>query len=118
MTCLQTWKKTVKKIKFLKYADDDMADMKKSVVRNFGKDAYLAILKTIKFDLNLLKDFPEMGRVPDEFEEFNLAQYRQIISAKNRIIYQVSDDVIFVHVVCNFRRDLKTLLIQRILKST
>ena len=104
-------------IKFLKYADDDMADMKKSLVRNFGKEVYKNVLNTIKSDLNKLKEFPGLGHVPEEFEEFNLIQYHQIISAKNKIIYEVTGKTIFVHIVCNFRRDLKTLLTQRILKS-
>jgi toxin ParE1/3/4 len=51
--------------------------------------------------------------VPAELEGFFGDSFRQVLSGRNRIIYQVRDDTVFLHLVADTRRDLPALL-QRI----
>jgi hypothetical protein len=44
----------------------------------------------------------------------NLTQYRQILSGMNRIIYEVRQDAVYIHLVVDTRRDLKDVLMQRL----
>ena len=46
----------------------------------------------------------------------NLTQYRQILSGMNRIIYEVRQETIYIHAVCDTRKDMKTLLMKRMLR--
>jgi len=45
-----------------------------------------------------------------------LQQYRQVISGMSRIIYELRDEVIYIHIVCDTRRDMRTLLSRRLLR--
>jgi hypothetical protein len=54
--------------------------------------------------------------VPDELETPNLTQYRQILSGKNRVIYEVRQDAVYVHLIVDTRRDLRKVLMSRLLR--
>ncbi|MFT0170474.1 type II toxin-antitoxin system RelE/ParE family toxin [Paraburkholderia mimosarum] len=55
----------------------------------------------------------DSGHTPAELEGFVDERFRQALSGKNRIIYQVRDETVFIHLVIDTRRDLPALL-QRI----
>ena len=57
--------------------------------------------------------YPDGGHMPAELEGFVDERFRQALSGRNRIIYQVRDDTVFIHLVVDTRRDLPALL-QRI----
>ena len=71
----------------------------------------------LKKSIRVLSDFPYSGAIPEEFERLNISQYRQIISGMNRIIYEVRQDILYIHIIVDARRDLKTLLIRRLLRT-
>ncbi|AQH01916.1 plasmid stabilization protein [Burkholderia sp. KK1] len=60
-----------------------------------------------------IRRFPDSGHVPVELDDFADDTFRQVLSGKNRVIYQVRDDILYIHLVCDTRRDLQALL-QRI----
>ncbi len=60
--------------------------------------------------------FPRLGSMPSALETLNLTQYRQILSGKNRIIYKVRQDAVYVHLIVDARRDLKDVLMQWLLR--
>lgn len=59
---------------------------------------------------------PRVGKLPDELTALNLRQYRQVLAHRNRILYELRDELAFVHVICDARMDLRTLLMRRILE--
>jgi hypothetical protein len=50
--------------------------------------------------------------------ELNMTEFRQTISGAHRVIYQVADNMVYVHIVCDLRMDLTALLHRRLLRST
>jgi toxin ParE1/3/4 len=64
-----------------------------------------------------LSDFPDSGSRVDELRELNMNQFRQAISGSNRVIDLIADDTVYVHVVCDSRMDLTSLLHRRLLRS-
>lgn len=102
---------------FLKSAEQDLQELKTYLVRNFGRDAWLASYGRIKESVGILQAFPLAGKLPEELENLNLTQYRQLISGMNRIIYEVRQETIYIHVVCDAHRDMKTLLMKRVLRG-
>jgi len=60
--------------------------------------------------------FPLGGNVPEELERLNLTQYRQVVSGMSRIIYEVRQEIIYIHIVCDTRKDMKALLTRRLLR--
>ncbi|WP_198084303.1 type II toxin-antitoxin system RelE/ParE family toxin [Variovorax sp. E3] len=102
------------KVVFLQSAEADLKDLRRYVIKNFGSTAWASSYAKIKESVALIEAHPQAGRVPDELEDLNVAQYRQVISGMNRIIYEVRVDAAYIHLVCDTRRDLKGLLMRRI----
>jgi len=100
----------------LKSAEQDLRDLRTYLLRQFGRDIWLESYEKIKVVIGNLKTFPFSGAVPDALEQINLAQYRQVLSGKNRIIYEVRQNIVYVHIVADSRRDMKTLLTRRLLR--
>jgi plasmid stabilization system protein ParE len=100
----------------LKSAEQDLQDLRNYLLEQFGRAAWLESYALIKTAINSLRAFPFSGSVPEALEEINLAQYRQLIAGKNRIIYEVRQPTIYVHIVADCRRDMKTLLMRRLLR--
>ena len=73
-------------------------------------DAYAKIKKAV---LNLER-FPGAGHAPPELPA---THFLEIIAAKNRVIYEVVSDVVYIHVICDCRQDFKTKLARRPLRA-
>ena len=101
---------------FLKSAELDLKELTGYIVRNFGKDAWQASYAKIKDAVNTIGTFPLGGNVPEELERLNLTQYRQVIAGMNRIIYEVRQEITYIHIVCDTRKDMKSLLTKRLLR--
>ena len=100
----------------LQSAEQDLKELRTYLIKQFGNQAWQNSYASIKATINKLKSFPLSGSTPDGLEQLNLAQYRQLISGQNRIIYEVRQKIIYVHVVVDTRRDMKTLLTRRLLR--
>jgi toxin ParE1/3/4 len=101
------------KYRILPTARVGIDEVRSYIVRTFGWDTWRQTLAHLQETINHIREFPESGHVPPELEGFIDERFRQVISGKNRIIYQVRDGTLYVHLVADTRRDLQTLL-QRI----
>jgi plasmid stabilization system protein ParE len=102
---------------FLKSAEQDLKELRSYIVKNFGKDTWQASYTKIKDAVNTIQTLPLGGSVPNELESLNLTQYRQVISGMNRIIYEVRQETIYIHIICDTRKDMKSLLTRRLLRT-
>jgi toxin ParE1/3/4 len=98
------------KVVFLRSAEADLKDLRRY---NFSTETWAASYEKIKQSVAIIQAHPLAGRIPEELENLNAAQYRQVISGMNRIIYEVRVDIAYIHLVCDTRRDLKGLLMRR-----
>ena len=105
------------KVVFLRSAEADLKDLRRYLIRNFGAQAWTDCYGKIKKSVAMIGAHPEAGRVPEELANLNAAQYRQVISGMNRIIYEVRADTAYIHVVCDTRRDLKGLIMRRMVSA-
>lgn len=87
------------KIVFLTSAEQDLKELKSYVVKNFSLNAWQDTYGKLKNPIRNLKVFPQVGAIPEELERLNLTQYRQIISGMNRVIYEVRQEIIYIHLV-------------------
>ncbi len=63
-----------------------------------------------------LEDIKERGHVAPELERIGIKTYREIHHKTYRIIYQVTKRDVYVHCVLDGRRDMMTLLEDRLLR--
>ena len=103
-------------VMFLRSAEHDLKKLKSYLVKNFGVDTWQASYRRIQETIGTIQTFPLGGNIPEELEKLNLTQYRQVISGMNRVIYEVRQQTIYIHIVCDPRKDMKSLLIKRLLR--
>ena len=101
----------------LKSAEQDLKDLRLYLINHFGKTVWQDSYNKIKSAINNLIAFPYAGSIPSELESLEMAQYRQIITGINRIIYEVRGQRVYIHLIADSRRDMKSLLIKRILRT-
>jgi len=105
------------KVVILESAEHDLKELKSYIVKNFSVETWQSTYDKIKAVIRNLKTFPHAGSIPEEFEKLNLSQYQQVISGMNRIIYEVRQDTLYIHIITDARRDLKSLLTRRLLRT-
>lgn len=105
------------KIVILESAEDDLKELKHSILNNFSEKTWKTSYQKIKDSIRNLTTFPEIEAIPEELINLNIIQYRQIISGKNRIIYEIRNKTIYIHIITDSRQDFKSLLIKRILRN-
>ncbi|GJH14202.1 type II toxin-antitoxin system RelE/ParE family toxin [Caballeronia novacaledonica] len=101
------------KYRILPTARIGIDELRSYIVRTFGWETWRQTSAHLQETITQIRQFPGSGHVPGELEGFVDETFRQALSGKNRIIYQVRDDVLYIHLVCDARRDLQALL-QRI----
>ena len=104
------------KVVFLGEAVVDLTELKHYIIKKFSTRIWQNTYRKIKTAVKDLESFPEKGKIPPELAKLNLSQYRQVISEMNRIIYEIRQKIIYIHIICDTRRDMQTLLSKRLLR--
>ena len=63
-----------------------------------------------------LETVPERGHYPPELERIGIRAYREIHFKPYRIVYEICQRDVIVHCVLDGKRDMQTLLQQRLLR--
>lgn len=102
---------------FLRSAEADLQELKRYIVGQFGQQAWQTSLKQVRKVVARIASHPGAGLVPGELASLELQQYRQVLCGMNRIIYEIRGGAVYIHIVCDTRKDLKALLTRRLLRS-
>lgn len=62
-----------------------------------------------------LRELPERGKHPPELLALGIREFRQLTMKRYRIIYRSLDSAVVILLVADGRRDMQTLLAQRLL---
>ncbi|KQW41224.1 MULTISPECIES: type II toxin-antitoxin system RelE/ParE family toxin [unclassified Roseateles] len=103
------------RVVFLPGAEQDLRDIRRYVLKKFGPPAWADTLARLRATVDALNTFPLSGAVPEELADLGSERYRQLVSGKNRVIYEPTAEVVYIHIVCDARRDLRGLLARRLL---
>lgn len=63
-----------------------------------------------------LEKFPERGHVPPELKPTGIKHYLEIHYKPYRIIYEIDDNLIYIHSVIDGRRNIQEILSNRLLR--
>lgn len=75
------------------------------------------IAKSIKRKAQTLTSFPERGRVVPELQIVGISTYRELIVNPWRLVYRIEENKVFVLAVLDSRRDLESILLERLIRS-
>jgi toxin ParE1/3/4 len=101
---------------FLGSANHDLKELRRYIVDKFGGETWRETLSRIKNAVAQIEAFPYQGGTPPELMDLGLLGYYQVVSGMNRIIYQIDDETIYIHLIVDTRRDLKGVLAKRLFR--
>jgi plasmid stabilization system protein ParE len=104
------------KIRYTAGARSDLLQFRRYVIGRFDAAAWSRSLAELRDRVALLADQPRLGSVPPELEELGIDRYLELAVGRNRLIYQVRDDTVFVLLVVDHRRDYRAVLARRLLE--
>ncbi|MBK5378044.1 type II toxin-antitoxin system RelE/ParE family toxin [Pseudomonas sp. TH43] len=105
------------KVVILQSAQTDLRELRTYLVRQFSTQTWQSTYADLKTAILGLADLPYSGSIPEEIEKLNLGQYRQIVLGMNRVIYEVRDETVFIHIIVDTRKSLPALLMRRLLRG-
>jgi toxin ParE1/3/4 len=76
-----------------------------------------AVLDKLEALVASLSNFPARGAVTKELRDVGIRDYREVYFKPYRVIYRVMDGKVFVYLIVDGRRDMQTLLTQRLLRA-
>ena len=63
-----------------------------------------------------LEKFPERGHIPEEIRTTGIKKYLEIYYKPYRIIYEIKNDLVYIHSVLDGKRNIQEILTGRILR--
>ncbi|MDR2718222.1 MAG: type II toxin-antitoxin system RelE/ParE family toxin [Treponema sp.] len=97
-------------------AENDLNEIILFIAQNNPQTA-LKIMEKIQARINTLDHFPYRGTYVPELLAKNMKDYRQITESPWKIIYKVDDDIVNILAILDSRRNLRDILIKKLLKS-
>ncbi len=99
-----------------KDAKRDLEHLLDYIARHDTHKKALHVLHQIEKRLFSLCESPERGAYPDELLAVGMREYREIFFKPYRIIYRVQNKQVYIVMISDSRRDMQTLLQQRLLR--
>jgi toxin ParE1/3/4 len=97
-------------------AENDLKNIIEYIAANSPSNAF-RIFKNIKQTASNLYIFPERGRVVPELRDQGILQYRELIISPWRVIYRISEKIVYVLSVLDARRNIEDILLKRLLNQ-
>ena len=97
-------------------AEDDLFDVYRYVALNDSMDQGDKLLAHLQRTCFSLRRFPLRGHIPPELQDIGVSQFREVRYKPYRIFYSLEGRRVFIHCVLDGRRDLQTLLQERLLR--
>ena len=105
------------KVNLVKSAEDDLVEIYEYIFINDSEETADRIYLKLEEKILSLQNYPNRGHVSEEMNLFVFDVFLEINYKPYRIIYQVIKDTIFVRCVLDGRRDLQSLLQERLMRE-
>jgi addiction module RelE/StbE family toxin len=96
-------------------AEEDLT----AIIKYIHSDNPLAAktnLQKIKAKVSNLDSLPQRGRIVPELRQQGILQYRELVLPPWRIIYRISDSVVYVLSVIDSRQNVEDILLDRMVR--
>ncbi|MGB0681732.1 MAG: type II toxin-antitoxin system RelE/ParE family toxin [Magnetovibrionaceae bacterium] len=98
-------------------AKRDIAGIYQYVAVNESNAVAQKLASGLKAAIFSLAELPERGNIPKELDRLGLRDVREIHFKPYRILYETADDEVFILGVFDGRRDMRSLLMNRLLRG-
>ena len=97
-------------------AGDDLFDIYRYVALNDSIEQADRLFESLKRACYSLRTLPFRGHIPPELQNIGVSQFREIRFKPYRIFYSIDRTTVTIHCVLDGRRDMQTLLQERLLR--
>jgi toxin ParE1/3/4 len=102
-------------VRITKGAEGDLEALHNYIAINRSDAEADALLDGLLDKISTLERFPLRGPICPELDRLGIAEFRQIYHGPYRLIYRMNDNLVYIMIIADSRRDLKALLEQRLL---
>jgi toxin ParE1/3/4 len=95
----------------------DLEELYDYIARHDAPQKADYVLEQIEKAFSRLSEFPGRGAYPRELLALGIREYREIYFKPYRIIYRILDKNVYVLLMVDGRRDLKSLLQRRLINA-
>ncbi len=97
-------------------AEDDIFDIYVFVAVNESVERADRLFAALRRTCQRLRTLPLRGNIPTELYEIGVMEFRELHYKPYRIIYSLESTTVYVHCVLDGRRDIQTILQERLLR--
>lgn len=95
-------------------AERDLAGIYRYIASADGDEPADAMLELILQTADPLSTMPERGSIPEELRSIGVPEYRQLLAGRYRVVCRVLDDTVYIVLIADSRRDMQSLLFDRL----
>lgn len=95
----------------------DLEELYRFVAQHDSIENAEKILSGVEYALKSLSRSPARGTYPPELADIGVREYRQVFFKPYRIIYRTISRTVYIYLIVDGRRDMQTLLRQRLLRA-
>jgi toxin ParE1/3/4 len=97
-------------------AEDDLFDIYVFVAMNDSVERADRLFTALRRTCLKLRKLPLRGNIPSELFEIGVTEFRELHYKPYRVIYSLESTTVYVHCVLDGRRDIQTILQERLLR--
>jgi len=97
-------------------AEKDIEEIYDYISKKDTADNALYVIDNIEKLILKLVQTPERGHYPSELLRQGIKDYREVLFKPYRVIYEILDNKVIIHLCVDSRRDMKTLLVRRLFR--
>ncbi len=98
-------------------AQTDLQDLYDSIAEHDAPRKADGVLDKLEGVVESLSHFPERGAITIELRDLGIKDYREVYFKPYRVIYRILGAKVFVYLIVDGRRDMQTLLMQRLVRA-
>ena len=97
-------------------AEDDLYYLENHIAATDSRQAADEVASRLENLCRSLDEFPERGHITPELKALDINDYRELHYHSYRVIYRVDDEDVSIYAILDGRRDLKTILHERLVR--
>ena len=97
-------------------AENDLFDIYAFVAMNDSVESANRLFAALRRTCMKLRKLPLRGKIPTELFEIGVTEFRELHFKPYRVIYSFESTTVYVHCVLDGRRDIQTILQERLLR--
>ena len=104
-------------VEWSKISEKDLVAIIEYIADDNPSRAY-EVFQEVKRKASTLRSLPERGRIVPELQDQGITQYRELVIPPWRIIYRISERIVYMLSVLDSRRNIEDILLKRLISLT